>query len=119
MRRLHEEQRDALAEAEAANQAKDEFLTILSHELRTPLTPIIGWIHMMQNGILQEADFAKVLAVMNRNAYSLKRLINDLLDMSAILSGKMRIEETPVSVAGVLEESVDTMSPTRATPRSN
>lgn len=109
--RLHEKQRSALAEAKAANQAKDEFLTILSHELRTPLTPIIGWIHMMQNGILRESDFARVLSVMNRNAYSLKRLINDLLDMSAILSGKMRIEETPVSVAGVLEESVDTMGP--------
>ncbi|HKO44194.1 MAG TPA: GAF domain-containing protein [Pyrinomonadaceae bacterium] len=109
--RLHEEQTAALAEAEAANKAKDEFLTILSHELRTPLTPIIGWLHMMQNGILKEADITKVLAVMNRNAYSLKRLINDLLDMSAILSGKMRIEETDVSVASVLEESVDTMSP--------
>jgi PAS domain S-box-containing protein len=109
--RLHEEQTGALAEAEAASKAKDEFLTILSHELRTPLTPIIGWIHMMQNGILKEADIAKVLAVMNRNAYSLKRLINDLLDMSAILSGKMRIEETDVSVASVLEEAVDTMSP--------
>ena len=109
--RLHEQQTAALGEAEAASKAKDEFLTILSHELRTPLTPIIGWIHMMQNGILKEADIANVLTVMNRNAYSLKRLINDLLDMSAILSGKMRIEETDVSVAGVLEESVDTMSP--------
>ncbi len=109
--RLHEDQISALAEADAANKAKDEFLTILSHELRTPLTPIIGWIHMMQNGILPDADVNRVLAVMNRNAYSLKRLINDLLDMSAILSGKMRIEETPVSVASVLEESVDTMGP--------
>jgi len=109
--RLHEEQIASLAEADAANKAKDEFLTILSHELRTPLTPIIGWIHMMQNGILPQADVTKVLAVMNRNAYSLKRLINDLLDMSAILSGKMRIEEMPVSVATVLEESVDTMGP--------
>ena len=109
--RLHEEQTAALAEAEAASKAKDEFLTILSHELRTPLTPIIGWLHMMQNGILKESDISKVLGVMNRNAYSLKRLINDLLDMSAILSGKMRIEETDVSVASVLEESVDTMSP--------
>ncbi len=108
--RLHEEQISALAEAEAANKAKDEFLTILSHELRTPLTPIIGWIHMMQNGILPQSDISKVLAVMNRNAYSLKRLINDLLDMSAILSGKMRIEKTDVSVASVLEESVETMA---------
>ena len=66
---------------------------------------------MMQNGILKEADISKVLAVINRNAYSLKRLINDLLDMSAILSGKMRIEEADVSVASVLEESIDTMGP--------
>lgn len=66
---------------------------------------------MMQNGILPASDISKVLAVMNRNAYSLKRLINDLLDMSAILSGKMRIEEADVSVASVLEESVDTMAP--------
>jgi PAS domain S-box-containing protein len=109
--RLHEVERSARAEAEAANTAKDEFLTILSHELRTPLTPIIGWIHMMQSGILPEADFSKVLSVMNRNAYSLKRLINDLLDMSAILSRKMRIEEQLVSISGVLEESVETMRP--------
>lgn len=107
--RLYEVERDARAAAEAANSAKDEFLTILSHELRTPLTPIIGWVHMMQNGILPDADFSRVLSVINRNAYSLKRLINDLLDMSAILSGKMRIEEAPVPVAGVLGESVETM----------
>lgn len=109
--RLYQEERAARAEAEAANQAKDEFLTILSHELRTPLTPIIGWIHMMQNGILPESENQRILSIVNRNAYNLKRLINDLLDMSAILTGKMRIEETPVSVASVLEESIETMRP--------
>ncbi len=109
--RLYQEERAARAEAEAANQAKDEFLTILSHELRTPLTPIIGWIHMMQNGILPQADIQRVLSTVNRNAYNLKRLINDLLDMSAILTGKMRIEETAVSVSSVLEEAIETMRP--------
>jgi len=109
--RLYQVEKAARDEAEAANQAKDEFLTILSHELRTPLTPIIGWVHMMQNGILGDADFNRVLSVINRNAYNLKRLINDLLDMSAILSGKMRIEESPVSVGSVLEESLETMRP--------
>jgi PAS domain S-box-containing protein len=109
--RLYEVERTARAEAEAANRAKDEFLTILSHELRTPLTPIIGWVHMMQNRILPDEEFIRVLSIVNRNAYSLKRLINDLLDMSAILSGKMRIEEASVSLASVLEESIETMRP--------
>ena len=109
--RLYQVEKTARAEAEKANRAKDEFLTILSHELRTPLTPIIGWVHMMQNGILPQGEFSSALSVINRNAYNLKRLINDLLDMSAILSGKMQIEETSVSLAGVLEESVETMRP--------
>ena len=107
--RLYQVEKGARAEAEAANRAKDEFLTTLSHELRTPLTPIIGWVHMMEKRILPAAEFTHALSVINRNAYSLKRLINDLLDMSAILSGKMRIEETLVSLGGVLEESVETM----------
>lgn len=107
--RLYEVEKTARAEAEDANRAKDEFLTILSHELRTPLTPIIGWVHMMENGILPESEFNKALSVVNRNAYSLKRLINDLLDMSAILTGKMRIEETYLTVADILSESVESM----------
>jgi PAS domain S-box-containing protein len=102
-------ERKARLEAEAANRAKDEFLTILSHELRTPLTPIIGWVHMMETGILPVTEFHKALSVINRNAYGLKRLINDLLDMSAILSGKMQLEETSVSLASVLSEAVETM----------
>lgn len=102
-------EQEARLEAENANQAKDEFLTILSHELRTPLTPIIGWVHMMETGILPDSEFHKALSVINRNAYGLKRLINDLLDMSAILSGKMLLEETSVSLASVLSEAVETM----------
>ena len=109
--RLYQVEKIARAEAEDANRAKDEFLTILSHELRTPLTPIIGWVQMMQNGILPDTEFNRALSVISRNAHSLKRLINDLLDMSAILSGKMRIDETLLSLADVLSESVDTMRP--------
>ncbi len=108
--RLYQVEKTARAVAEDANRAKDEFLTILSHELRTPLTPIIGWVHIMQNSTLREAEFAKALSVMNRNAYSLKHLINDLLDMSAILSGKMRLEASSISLAAVLSESVENLA---------
>ncbi|HKP47674.1 MAG TPA: GAF domain-containing protein, partial [Pyrinomonadaceae bacterium] len=107
--RLYQVEHLARAEAESANRAKDEFLTILSHELRTPLTPIIGWVHMMENGMLPETEFEKGLSIINRNAYDLKRLINDLLDMSAILSGKMRMEENSVELAALLTDAVDTM----------
>lgn len=107
--RLYEVEKTARAMAEDANRAKDEFLTVLSHELRTPLTPIIGWVHMMETGILPQADFGRALEVINRNAYNLKRLVNDLLDMSAILSGKMRIENSRLPLAEVLKESVETM----------
>ena len=107
--RLFEAEKQARTVAEDANRAKDEFLTILSHELRTPLTPIIGWVHILENRILSESEFPSALAAINRNAYGLKRLINDLLDMSAILSGKMVMEEESVSLTAVLEESIDTM----------
>ncbi|HUS10468.1 MAG TPA: response regulator [Pyrinomonadaceae bacterium] len=107
--RLYQVEKTARAAAEDANRAKDEFLTILSHELRTPLTPIIGWVHMMEKGILPDAEFTRALSTINRNAYSLKRLINDLLDMSAIVSGKMRLDESYLSVADVLSEAVETM----------
>jgi len=109
--RLFEEERTARLEAEAASRAKDEFLTTISHELRTPLTPIIGWIHMIRNGILPDKEMTHGLSVIEKNSYALKRLINDLLDMSAILSGKMRMEELPVSLEQVVREAVETVRP--------
>jgi PAS domain S-box-containing protein len=109
--RLFEEERSARREAEAASRAKDEFLTTISHELRTPLTPIIGWIHMIRNGILPEKETAHGLSVIEKNSHSLKRLINDLLDMSAIISGKMRMEELPVQLDAVVREAVETVRP--------
>jgi PAS domain S-box-containing protein len=113
--RLFEEERAARREAEAASRAKDEFLTTISHELRTPLTPIIGWIHMIRNGLLPQNETTHGLEVIDKNSQSLKRLINDLLDMSAILSGKMRMEESPVRLAEALREAIDTVRPLAAT----
>jgi PAS domain S-box-containing protein len=97
--------------AQEANHAKDEFLATLSHELRTPLTPIIGWVHMMSSGQLAAADIAHGLGVIGKNSQSLSHLINDLLDMSAILSGKMRIDTQPVSLNSVVAEAIETVRP--------
>src|SRR6185436_3087883 len=110
-----EEEREARREAEAANRAKDEFLTTLSHELRTPLTPVIGWIHMVRTGMLPTQQLDPGLSVIEKNAHTLKRLINDLLDMTAILSGKMRMEELPVHLGQVISEAVETVRPFAAT----
>jgi signal transduction histidine kinase/ActR/RegA family two-component response regulator len=109
--RLFEEERAARREAEAASRAKDEFLTTISHELRTPLTPIIGWIHMIRNGLLPEKESAHGLEVIEKNSHSLKRLINDLLDMSAILSGKMRMEQKPLVLSSAVSEAVEMVRP--------
>ena len=109
--RLFEEERAARREAEAASRAKDEFLTTLSHELRTPLTPVIGWIHMVRSGILPPKEMEHGLAVIEKNSHMLKRLINDLLDMTAIISGKMRMEELPVHLGQVVTEAIETVRP--------
>jgi PAS domain S-box-containing protein len=100
--------------AQEANRAKDEFLATLSHELRTPLTPIIGWIQMISSGHLAPADVAHGLTIISNNSQSLSHLINDLLDMSAILNGKMRIDTLPVSLDAVITEAIETVRPRAA-----
>jgi PAS domain S-box-containing protein len=99
------------ARAQEVNRAKDEFLATLSHELRTPLTPILGWTHMIRSGRLGPDETAQGVRVIERNSQSLSRLINDLLDMSSILSGKMRIERAPVELSGVVREAAETVRP--------
>jgi PAS domain S-box-containing protein len=113
--RLFEEERAARREAELASRAKDEFLTTISHELRTPLTPIIGWVHMIRNDLLPQKETAHGLEVIEKNSHALKRLINDLLDMSAILSGKMRMEEMSMRLEAVVREAIETVRPMAAT----
>ncbi|MGB9179000.1 MAG: ATP-binding protein [Pyrinomonadaceae bacterium] len=109
--RLYEIEREARAQAEDASRIKDEFLATLSHELRTPLTPIIGWTHMIRSGMLKSGDAAHALAIIDKNSQSLTRLINDLLDMSAILSGKLHVEHLPVPLDTVIREAVETVRP--------
>ena len=104
--------RAALAEAEEANRLKDEFLAVLSHELRTPLNAILGWARMLRAGTLPDADVPRALETIERNAQAQAQLIEDLLDVSRIVSGKLRLDMRPVDIGEVVEEAIDTVRPT-------
>lgn len=103
-----DDQKRAVEAARESNRAKDNFLATLSHELRAPLTPIIGWVHMIRTGMVPLSESEHGLAIIDKHSQSLMRLINDLLDMSAIMSGKMRVESLPVSLPLVLREAIET-----------
>lgn len=98
-------------QAEAANLSKDEFLTTLSHELRTPLTAILGWTRILRTKTLDEAGFDRALEVVERNAKSQVQLIEDLLDVSRIVTGKIRLNILPVQLAPVVQAAIETMRP--------
>ena len=104
--------RAALAAAEEANRLKDEFLAVLSHELRTPLNAILGWARMLRAGTLAESDVPRALETIERNAQVQAQLIEDLLDVSRIVSGKLRLDMRPVDIGEVVEEAIDTVRPT-------
>jgi PAS domain S-box-containing protein len=101
----------AHAEADAANGIKDEFLATLSHELRTPLTSILGWSHMLAAGTLDEAATKSALETIVRNARAQRQLIDDLLDISRIITGKLRLDVQPVELAPMIEAVVDGVRP--------
>src|SRR2546422_6198726 len=91
-------EQEARAEAEHANRTKDEFLATLSHELRTPLSAILGWSHLLRMNKLREPQFAHALETIERNARSQSQLIDDLLDVSRIVTGKLQIEFSTVDL---------------------
>ena len=97
--------------AEAANRMKDEFLATVSHELRTPLTAILGWARMLKDEQLGEARLLKGLDTIERNARAQAQLIEDILDVSRIITGKIRISSHTVDVASVVEAALDTVRP--------
>jgi signal transduction histidine kinase/DNA-binding response OmpR family regulator len=101
----------ARAEAERANRTKDEFLATLSHELRTPLTAILGWSHLVRMGNLDESQLSRALETIERNARSQSQLIDDLLDVSRIITGKLEIELYPIDLAGVIEAAIEAVRP--------
>lgn len=104
-------ERSARGEVERASRMKDEFLATLSHELRTPLNAILGWSRILAGGKLSDEDFAEGISAIERNARSQTQIIEDLLDMSRIISGKVRFEVQPVDLATAVQAAVDTLRP--------
>jgi PAS domain S-box-containing protein len=105
-------EREARAEAERVGRMKDEFLATLSHELRTPLNAIAGWAQLIRTGRLPDADARQAVEVISRNAQAQKQLIEDLLDMSRIISGKVRLDVQRVDLAAVVAAAVESVQPT-------
>ncbi|MEH2324554.1 MAG: ATP-binding protein [Nostoc sp.] len=99
----------AREQAQTANRIKDEFLAVLSHELRSPLNPILGWSKLLRNGTLNAAKTATALETIERNAKLQAQLIEDLLDISRILSGKLNLEMAPVNLASTIEAAIETV----------
>jgi signal transduction histidine kinase/ActR/RegA family two-component response regulator len=101
----------ARREAEAANHSKDEFLATVSHELRTPLTAILGWSHMLRAERLPPEEVRRAIRVIERSARTQRQLIDDLLDVSRIVSSRLRISREPVRLADIVEAALDTVRP--------
>jgi signal transduction histidine kinase/ActR/RegA family two-component response regulator len=97
------------AEAQSANRAKDEFLSILSHELRTPLNAILGWSQVLRQQKLSEEKIGRALETIERNAKSQAQLIEDILDISRIITGKLRLEARPVKLIAIIEAAIESM----------
>jgi signal transduction histidine kinase/CheY-like chemotaxis protein len=102
-------EREARAEAQAANVAKDEFLATLSHEMRTPLNAVLGWTRMLRSGQLNAERTHHALEVIERNARSQAGLIEDLLDISRIIAGKLHLNLRPVDLGAVVRATLDEM----------
>jgi signal transduction histidine kinase/ActR/RegA family two-component response regulator len=101
-------ERDARREAEAANRMKDEFLAVVSHELRTPLNAMLGWIQLLRSGTVPEARRGRALETIERAAKAQAQLVDDLLDVSRILSGKLLLDTRPVDLGAAVEAAVAT-----------
>jgi len=108
---LLREAEDARHEAERANRTKDNFLALLSHELRTPLHSMRGWLSMLIHGLLNEEQKRKALEVILRGIDSQNGLVEDLLDVSRIASGKMSINEEKISLVSVVSNAVEQLKP--------
>ena len=104
-----EDARRARQQAELASRMKDEFLAMVSHELRTPLTSVVGWVRMLRSGNLTPERVEQALEVIDRNIRSQAQLIEDLLDISRITMGKLRLDVRPVQPAAVINAAVESL----------
>jgi signal transduction histidine kinase/ActR/RegA family two-component response regulator len=98
-------------ESQRANRLKDEFLATLSHELRTPLNAILGWVSLLRDNRVETARIPKVLEIVARNAQSQAQLISDVLDVSRVITGRLRLRLQPVVVSRLVRDAMDTVRP--------
>lgn len=105
------QEQQARAEAEKLNRLKDEFLSTVSHELRTPLNAILGWSHILRTSKVDEARIQRALETIERNARSQAQLIDDLLDISRIITGKIRLNVQSVDLLPIIEAAIETVQP--------
>jgi len=110
--RLLEQESKARAAAEDSNRLKDEFLATVSHELRTPLTAILGWSRMLESGELDQATTARAIETIRRNAQSQAEIIDDILDVSRIITGHLSLDLTPVDLKPIIEAAINVVRPT-------
>src|SRR5262249_59039932 len=96
----------------AASRSKDEFLAVLSHELRTPLTPILSWSFLLREGQLSAAEQERALRAIERNARLQGRIVEDLLDVSRAITGKLRLDLQPIALAPVIQAASDAVRAT-------
>jgi signal transduction histidine kinase len=109
---------NARRDAEAASRAKDEFLATLSHELRTPLNAIVGWARMLLDGTLDDGKKRTALEVIDRNAALQVRLVDDILDVSRIIAGRLTLELQTVDLGSVVAAALDAIRPSAKARRS-
>jgi len=107
-------EKNARTEAERANRLKDDFLATLSHELRTPLSSILGWARMLKEKQIGTEQTARAIDIIERNARSQAQLIEDILDVSRIISGKLRLNVHPVDLSSVIEMAIESVRPAAA-----
>lgn len=107
--RALEQERVAREQAESANRIKDEFLAVLSHELRSPLNPILGWTKLLQTRRFDQQSTKRALETIERNARQQTQLIDDLLDISRVLSGKLSLNQAPIDLVATIEAALETV----------